>query len=251
VYIAGLVSVTFRTLPAKDVLALCNRAGLEAIEWGGDAHVPPRDIKNAREVARMSADAGVEICSYGSYYKIGQPLSELEMCLDTANELGAPVLRVWAGRKGSRKCSEDERKYLTECLRQADAMARKRNIALATEFHPNTLTDNLDSIRALRTELPDLRMYWQPRWDWPEEERLTGLALVGDALAHMHIFSWRHENGNVVRLPLEREVNFWKRVFSRRRERCCALLEFVENDDREALLRDAAALRGWVSEQKV
>ena len=37
----GLVSVTFRALPADEVLRLMLRSGLGCIEWGGDVHVPP------------------------------------------------------------------------------------------------------------------------------------------------------------------------------------------------------------------
>ena len=247
-YIPGLVSVTFRQLTPRQILDVCNRAGLTAIEWGGDVHVPPSDEKNARQVARMSADAGVKICSYGSYYRAGQPLPELEKCLDAANALGTPVIRIWAGQKGSREFSDDERKYMTEQLHQANALAKSRNVTLATEFHPNTLTDDLESIRALREELPELHMYWQPRWDWADNERLQGLALVGDILTHMHIFTWRYEKGKNIPLPLVRGEAFWKKVFAQPRENCHALFEFVENNDPEALVRDAAALHRWLSE---
>ena len=70
--IPGLVSVSFRRLSAGQVVKLCENAGLQAIEWGGDIHVPAGDLKCAREVSRMSCDAGMEITAYGSYFRLGQ-----------------------------------------------------------------------------------------------------------------------------------------------------------------------------------
>ena len=54
----GLVSVTFRALPPREVAGLAARAGLAGIEWGGDIHVPHGDGKRAREVRRITEDAG-------------------------------------------------------------------------------------------------------------------------------------------------------------------------------------------------
>ena len=69
----GLVSVTVRALFPAEICRLCERAKLRCIEWGGDVHVPP-DGRSAPEVRRMSADAGLEICAYGSYFRFhGQP----------------------------------------------------------------------------------------------------------------------------------------------------------------------------------
>ena len=43
----GLVSVTFRQLAPEALIDLAARAGLAAIEWGADIHVPPGDDANA------------------------------------------------------------------------------------------------------------------------------------------------------------------------------------------------------------
>jgi hypothetical protein len=68
----GLCSVTFRRLDPAAIVALTQQAGLGAIEWGGDIHVPPGDEKMARVVGRMTLDAGLRLPSYGSYYRVGQ-----------------------------------------------------------------------------------------------------------------------------------------------------------------------------------
>ena len=46
----GLVSVTFRKLTPEKIIELVSEAGLNAIEWGGDVHVPHGDLKRAAEV---------------------------------------------------------------------------------------------------------------------------------------------------------------------------------------------------------
>ena len=50
----GLVSVTFRQLPADEVVAVAAKAGLAAIEWGGDVHVPLGNLVTAKLVKSMS-----------------------------------------------------------------------------------------------------------------------------------------------------------------------------------------------------
>ncbi|MGW2900916.1 hypothetical protein ACWDAO_41745, partial [Streptomyces sp. NPDC001212] len=70
--IPGLVSVTFRTLSAEAVISLAAEAGLGAVEWGGDVHVPAGAFATAERVRERSADAGLEIAAYGSYHRAGQ-----------------------------------------------------------------------------------------------------------------------------------------------------------------------------------
>ncbi len=64
-FLPGLVSITFRQLTAAEIIALMTQAGLAAIEWGGDIHVPHGDEAQARAVARMGADAGLHVAAYG------------------------------------------------------------------------------------------------------------------------------------------------------------------------------------------
>ena len=78
------------------------QAGLDGIEWGGDVHVPHGDLRRAREVRDMTRSEAIRIASYGSYYRVGDRApTSFEKVLDTAVELGAPLIRVWAGKQGS------------------------------------------------------------------------------------------------------------------------------------------------------
>ena len=104
----GLVSITFRqlTVIAPDewrgiehsyrrgvapIIALVTQAGLAAVEWGGDVHVPHGDEAQARTVARMGADAGLDVAAYGAYYRVGHPeTGPFKSVLASAVALGAP-----------------------------------------------------------------------------------------------------------------------------------------------------------------
>lgn len=82
---------------AAELIAACRRAGLQGIEWGGDVHVPHGNLEVAREVAARTREAGLEIPSYGSYYRVGRDESaqvSFARVLDTAVVLQTPLIRV-------------------------------------------------------------------------------------------------------------------------------------------------------------
>ncbi len=103
----GLVSVTFRSLDCKKIVELVKKAGLSSIEWGGDVHVPQGDMKKAKEARKMTEEAGLVTAAYGSYYRVGcesiktGEKADFKKTLETALELNTPVIRVWAGDRGS------------------------------------------------------------------------------------------------------------------------------------------------------
>ena len=67
----GLVSVSFRGESPETILHEARAAGLRAIEWGGDVHVPPGDLENARRIGAATREAGLSVAAYGSYYRLG------------------------------------------------------------------------------------------------------------------------------------------------------------------------------------
>lgn len=244
--VPGLTSVSFRSKKPLEICRLCEKARLAAIEWGGDIHVPPR-MKNVAEISRMSAEHGLSISSYGSYFRVGEPTDQLLACLDTALELGTKVVRIWCGSKGS-LAAENERGQIVESLLQCAEEADKRDLVLALEYHGNTLTDRRQSVIRLMQETSSVRsiaFYWQPRWDWSPDERFASLDDVRSRLSHLHVFTWQHKGNEIVRLPLRDGSEMWPRIFSSFSEDRCALLEFVQNDSAEALIRDAQTLIQW------
>jgi 3-dehydroshikimate dehydratase len=249
--VAGLCSVTFRSLGFDDVIELAQRAGLGAIEWGADVHLPSGEMTRAEAVRDRCVAAGLACPSYGSYWFAGQSaVDEVDRLLDTAEVIGATTIRVWAPGDPRREPSERS-KAVVDALKQSCDLAAERDTTVALEFHPNTLTETADSTCRLlaAVDRANLRTYWQPRPGLVGRAAIDELVPVLDSLAHLHVFSWDDESR---RLPLVAHETSWREALAlaegRHRERpVCAYLEFVENDDPDAFLRDAEALRSWIA----
>ncbi len=245
----GLTSITFRKLPANEIIDLVVRAGLDGIEWGGDVHVPPGDERLAREVGVATRDAGLCILSYGSYFRCTAEESDgISPLLATAAVLGAPVVRVWAGRKGSADASREDRDEVAAVLRSLVEQAASQGTTVALEYHGETLTDTMESAHQLLEEVGDerLRLYWQPRTGGNPERDLTELRAALPRLAHLHAFQWSTTaDGNIVRHPLQAGFEIWSRyleVASHAGGDRAVILEFVAGDEPEQFLSDASVL---------
>ena len=108
----GLVSVTFKESPREDVIRYAQAAELQVIEWHGETHVPHGDLKTARRVGQKTRAAGLAVAAYGSYYVLGKSEGQgltFDAVLETAEELGAPMIRVWAGERNPDETSSKER----------------------------------------------------------------------------------------------------------------------------------------------
>jgi sugar phosphate isomerase/epimerase len=249
----GLVSITFRALAPAEIVALVRQAGLRGIEWGGDIHVPHGNLACAREVRELTQEAGLTVAAYGSYYRAdrgeaaGLPFASV---LDSAVELGAPIIRVWAGTAGSASSSPEVRAQVVADLRRIAALATAAQIGVALEFHNGTLTDTADSTVRLLTEVnqPNLSTYWQPPLDRDTDDCLRDLGNLLPRLSHVHVYHWR--GPAMERLPLtagaERWRSFLELAATAPGDRY-AMLEYVEGDAPANFLRDAATLKSWLS----
>lgn len=243
---AGLCSVTLRALPVEAVATLAAACGLEAVEWGGDVHVPPGDPDAATRARAASVAAGIEIASYGSYaFATGPPdRADTTAVLDTAEALGAPNVRVWAGFGVTAATPEYERQV--EGLHGFAGEAARRGLTVALEFHGGTPTATVAGTLAMLDAVgaPNLTTYWQPPY-WrgpttPEADAAEVVAL-GAHLSHLHVYEWA---GPEARRPLVAGRPRWRAVLGAAAgTQRVALLEFVEGDDPEALRRDARTLR--------
>lgn len=252
--IPGLVSATFRAHSAKAVAALANRSGLRAIEWSGDFHVPPGNLKAAKEANRLAHENGLVVASYASYFHAGNGTSankEFHTILETALELGAPLIRVWAGRTSSAGCHAHKRAQITTELTAIAEAAARCSVEIGVEFHAGTLTDTAASTRLLCQEVnhPNFSTYWQPPVGANADEAVAGLAQVAPWVSNLHVFHWWPDE--MSRLPLDQGSARWRRFLRtvggipRRRFAC---LEFVPNDDPEQLAAEAATLKRWITE---
>lgn len=258
--IAGLCSITLRALGPDDVIATAVAAGLGAIEWGADVHVPPGDVARADALARRCAEAGLACPSYGSYLLAGGvDLDPLDAVLDAAQGLGASLVRVWTPFGVTPTSDASEQAAVADALREVCARADERGLQIGLEFHPGTLTHTATAANALLDSVAahNLLTYWQPMaGPVPDRDCLAELDLVQPRLAHLHVFSWG-PGGIEERLALAARAGLWAPAIvataratrepepALRGERA-AFLEYVPDDDPAAVVRDAATLRTWI-----
>ncbi|MDB6169959.1 MAG: sugar phosphate isomerase [Verrucomicrobia bacterium] len=251
----GLVSITFRALPPAQIVALVRQAGLHGIEWGGDIHVPHGNVARAREVRELTIEAGLSVAAYGSYYRAGQSESNglpFGQVLESALELGAPTIRVWAGTAGSAASGPEMRASVVADLRRIAAAAGSSGVTVSLEFHNGTLTDTADSAARLLDEVghANLFTYWQPPLDRDTAGCAEDLRRLLPRVTHLHVYHWKPSS--TVRLPLGEGAARWRDflgVAARDARDRHAMLEFVEGDAPENFLRDAATLKKWLDRQ--
>ncbi|MEZ4706385.1 MAG: TIM barrel protein [Caldilineaceae bacterium] len=252
-FIPGLVSITFRQLTPAEIVALVVQAGLSAIEWGGDVHVPHGDLAAARAVRQMTIDAGLQAAAYGSYYRVSHAeTGPFEAVLESAVELGAPSVRVWAGRQGSDIADEAYwAQVIADSQRIADQAAAV-GIRIDYEFHGNTLTDTNEAAAQLLTRVAhaNVKTYWQPPRYSALEYNLAGLDAVQSWLQNIHAFTWHRQTGE--RCALADGAGDWRQYLAKVAAATPAqmkryiLIEFVQNDEPANFLADAQTLRTWL-----
>lgn len=258
----GICSITLRQMKPAELVGLVKQSGLDAIEWGGDVHVPPGDLATATNVRKMTLDAGLSVSSYGSYWKVvdgqGRPVP-FGPVLESAIALGTDTIRVWAGHKPSDAVTAAERANVVNGLRSALDAARQQGVKLALEFHANTLSDSNAATQDLLNELdhPGLYTYWQPiYWLTDPQYRIAGLKQLSNRILNMHVFHWLFSPGagswgeSTNRRPLEEGANDWIEYFKQPLDPSCdhyALLEFVRGDAPDQFLRDAAVLKNLIA----
>ncbi len=241
----GLTSVTFRKKSSAEIISLAQQAGLGCIEWGGDVHVPVEDAPNAQHVNRETGEAGLCISSYGSYYRLLSN-ADFEPILQAALALGAPLIRIWAGKTAPDVAPDSVYQQAALELRRICETAAAYNIAIAFEYHRGTLTQTAEStLRLLRmADCANLFSYWQPNPELSPEENSSELQKVLPYLAKLHVFHW-DADGN--RLPLKSGEAQWKQYIQIASQRADMdyLLEFVQQDSEEAFFEDAKTLIEW------
>ncbi|MGN1019247.1 MAG: sugar phosphate isomerase/epimerase family protein [Aristaeellaceae bacterium] len=242
-WIPGVVSVTFRSLPAGEVIRLAAENRLKAVEWSENAHVMPDDPRGAAQLRRDTEAAGLTVAAYGSYYRLGEygdPEEAFRRSLTSAVALGAPTLRVWAGVKPSAEADGAYRARLAREAALIAELAAREGVKVAFEWHRNTLTDTNESALRLLADAahPNLYCLWQPTVALSPAQRVEGIRLLGDRLVNVHVYSW--PDGD--RGPLNAAE--WKLYLDA--AECggshCALMEFVRGDSPEQFAADAARL---------
>lgn len=242
----GMCSVTLRELPWLKVLEVATTAKLSVLEWGADIHAPLGNVPLLAEIRSACEQNQIRIGSYGSYWRAGESTDEniLEL-IQSAEALGAPRIRIWAGTKSSVETSSNEvETMIASTIKLAD-LAAQYNIEIAFEFHENTFTDTpesaLDLIR--RINKTNVKLYWQPPNNYSDEKVIESLSKMINEVSAIHVFSWWP---NQERHPLEFRSEMWKeilRVIQNQGRVLDLLLEFVPDNDPNLVISDAEFLR--------
>ncbi len=245
--VPALCSVTFRGLAPSAIIDLAASAGIAAVEWGADIHVPPGDLAAARNARALTEGRGLRIASYGSYWRPGDRRGDAVL-VETAANLGAGNIRIWPGFPGrdSDDYTADERRAVADDIRAVATAAAAAGITLGLEYHPKTLTDRLDSAAALLTEIdhPNVFTYWQPRPGLPLEIARAEVKTLAADISHLHVFQW---DAAATRYPLAQGREYWRAILDdlqpgRWQGERYAMIEFVAGDDAAQFRDDAGEL---------
>lgn len=245
----GLCSVTFRDDSVDYIIDLAKEAGIQAIEWGSDNHLPKNDIAQAERVAQLMQEAGLTTSSYGAYYKLGS-FDDFEPFIQIAQIVDASIIRVWAGEEGSADVAGEYRQDIIEDANRIGKMAAEANLSIALEYHMDTLTDTPSSAQQLMQEItaPNAYLYWQPAESLTVEERIESLPNLAPWITNVHVFHWQDFYN---RYPLADGQDEWlqyiRTIEKESQNKHHYLIEFVPGEDqKQGFLDSVATLKAWL-----
>lgn len=248
----ALCTIAFKDRPFEDVLDLAVRAGFDGVEpWGKPDHMPAEyNAEVNRRIARAIRERGLEVSQYGSYINPFSGGFEREMAegLDTASDLGANRIRVWAGSCGSDEATdEDWQKAIFGFRRFADRAA-DRGVSLVLEMHLGYLCDTAGGCMRLveGVDRPNFLLNFQPMYTDSASRVIAVARQVAPHVETVHAQNYAAPGRNARSLVSAGYVDYRAVV----RELSAAgfdgylEVEFVREDDPEAaLMADAAFLR--------
>lgn len=243
----GFTTVTFREKSRREVCEIAKENGIQFLEWGGDVHVPPTDKEALKEALALQEEFGLKANSYGSYFKLLETdEKEFQAVLETAEALGAKVIRLWMGNKASSKTSEAEFTEMVEEAKRLATLAAEKGITIAFEFHHNTYNDSGEtSLRFLKAvNRENVKTYWQPFTDATDFDNLKA---VLPYLVCVHVFSWSKSG---VRYPLFWGGRRWKKYIDILKENGAEpfwIFEFVKNDSAKQFSKDVKTFKKYLS----
>ncbi|MCQ2462429.1 MAG: sugar phosphate isomerase/epimerase [Clostridia bacterium] len=162
----GFTSTSFRQIKSvSKIVSIARAAGADCIEWGGDIHV--KSLADARRVRALCDDAGINISSYGSYYRVGSGSEcEWRKICEIAAAMGCGSVRVWLGDKDSEKTSAAEYEMLTADAKKICDEAKKYSLTVCPECHDKTYNNNTDAFLKIARDIDrdNFKTYFQSRY---------------------------------------------------------------------------------------
>ncbi|MFW6288471.1 MAG: hypothetical protein ACOC2Q_01685, partial [Spirochaetota bacterium] len=116
---AGVCTIAFKDRSLDEAIDLIAASGARGVEiWGREPHLPGTSVERRRLAERLR-DAGLEVCALGSYFRpdgrgpdlaprTASPPAESgvdpDYVLESAHDLGSPLVRIWAGSENYESC---------------------------------------------------------------------------------------------------------------------------------------------------
>ncbi len=239
----GMTSLTLRNESVAEVIRIAKEAKIDGIEWGvSDGHMPLGDADRAAEIRKLSKESSIEIFSLGSYCRM-ETKEECDKTLETALLLGAPIIRIWAGKNSPADCDDAYRQLIVENTMYMADKAAEHNIMLGFEYHPWTLTETCDEALWLIESVnrKNVGLYWQPQYTLSQEENLRDRnRVLTVCVGNMHVQNYNEEDGYKPLSEMKELASYYKDLADKPYR---LMIEFVKDGTVENLLKDAEVLR--------
>ncbi len=243
----GLTSITFRSRSIKEVFEYAKAAGVEGIEWGVcENHMELLSLKKSMEINLLSKEYGIDTISLGSYCYMND-VKDIINTIETARLLNAPIIRVWAGKKGSAECTDDEYQTIVINTIAMAERAKKYGIKIGFEYHRATLTDTAAGAVKLVKDvaMDNVGLYWQPNAELALEENLANFNTVKPYLiGNLHIHNYTAQGGYMPLADIKDSlVAYYGDIKDKDYN---VIIEFTKGGSPESLIADADVIRSVI-----
>lgn len=246
----GLVSLTFNDLSILDIVRLAADCCMQGIEWSADRHLPVGELELAARINEITHIHGLHVSCYGSHYRAGIGEGHgypFDAVLRTAQALGAPSIRVWAGNQTQEKASFALCKDVNEDLKRIATLSEREGIAISLEMQANTLAETADGTLRIIEEVShsNISIIWKLFPASLPEVNGASLTKLMKYIGDFRVFYNRRGE----RRPLQEGESLWRdwlyQLKNTDRDRY-AMLELIPDDSPQQLKIDAQNLRDLV-----
>lgn len=162
----GFTSTSFRQIRSIDrITRIAVDSGAQIIEWADKFHVT--DEQSAKYAKKSCDDSGIEISSYGTYYRVGSNDSQRwkQIC-ELSSIMNCGSVRVWLGNEGSARTTEKVYQNILEDTVKICETAKEYGLIVCPECHDRTYNDNTDAFLKLYDDsgCDNLGTYFQSRY---------------------------------------------------------------------------------------
>ena len=238
----GMTSLTFKKYSVEETMEFAKNAAIDGIEWEvAENHVSSDE--NIEKIKKLSAECGIEIFSLGSYCYLDDEAHCTET-VETAKKLGAPAIRIWAGRKSPDDVDDEYFAMIVKNTQDMADKAAKYGIVLSFEYHRHSLTETPESavklIKAIDRE--NVKCHWQATNAVSVEENLETLsAVLPYASGIFHAHNYTAENGYMLLEGAKEKLRTYYKDL--KDTDYCLLVEFTKDGAPESFYSDIKTLK--------